>query len=69
MWLNESEFEEAVATYWENEDQQDVIHLRLLQDFQTNRVFSTRAKARSIFQRIQEGLSGGHSGRAGRVLH
>jgi hypothetical protein len=57
MWLNENEFEEAVASYWENEDQQDVVHLQLLRDFQTNRVLSTRAKASGLFKRIQEGIS------------
>ena len=57
MWLNTNEFEEALASYWENEDQQDAIHLHWVHEHQSKRVFSARAKASSLFRRIQEGIS------------
>jgi hypothetical protein len=59
MWLNTNEFEEALASYWENEDQQNAIHWHRVHDLQSNRIFSARAKAGKLFKRIHDGMSRG----------
>lgn len=66
MWNETADFENQLASYWEDEEESDARTLTSDPDKRTDGAYKARNDGRRLFKRVQRGLSfGSHNVKRG----